>query len=288
MTMQWKAVVAGVDASPEGALAAAMAWRTAEAAGVPCHLVHVTRHLPSVPAAVDESVVAAKAASVAREQVVAALQENAPPETPDHLEVRRGNVAWELAAAVSGYGAGLLVLGGKRHSAPARWFGGSTVHHAVRTIDVPVLVTASTRPDVGRVLVAADLSDAADPTLEMAAHLAALFAAELRALHAVEPFPPIPDVAVQLDEQEHLQTAEREFSRIVARALDGMSVAQEVQCGTPSRVICDEAQAWGADMVVVGSHGKGWVDRVLLGSTTERLLNRLPASVLVVPVGPRR
>jgi len=38
------------------------------------------------------------------------------------------------------------------------------------------------------------------------------------------------------------------------------------------------------DLVIVGSHGKGWVDRVLLGSTTERLLNKLPCPVLVIPV----
>jgi len=35
---------------------------------------------------------------------------------------------------------------------------------------------------------------------------------------------------------------------------------------------------------VVGSHGKGWVDRLLIGSTTERLLNRLPTSLLIVPI----
>jgi hypothetical protein len=34
----------------------------------------------------------------------------------------------------------------------------------------------------------------------------------------------------------------------------------------------------------VGSHGKGWVDRALLGTVTERLLNQLPVSLLVVPV----
>jgi universal stress protein family protein len=35
--------------------------------------------------------------------------------------------------------------------------------------------------------------------------------------------------------------------------------------------------------VVVGSHGKGWVERLLIGSVTERLLNQLPSSLLVVP-----
>ncbi|HEY6061275.1 MAG TPA: universal stress protein, partial [Gemmatimonadales bacterium] len=49
--------------------------------------------------------------------------------------------------------------------------------------------------------------------------------------------------------------------------------------------IAAEATAWQADMVVVGSHGKGVVERMLVGSVTERLLGHLPAALLlVVPV----
>jgi nucleotide-binding universal stress UspA family protein len=39
-----------------------------------------------------------------------------------------------------------------------------------------------------------------------------------------------------------------------------------------------------SDLVIVGSHGKGWVDRLLIGSVTEQILSALPASVLVIPV----
>ena len=50
------------------------------------------------------------------------------------------------------------------------------------------------------------------------------------------------------------------------------------------RRMTDEAARWEADLVVVGSHGGGWAHRMLIGSSTERLLNLLPASLLVVPV----
>ncbi len=192
-----------------------------------------------------------------------------------------------LGSVVRDHGAELLVLGGKHHAAPVRWFGGSTVHHAVRTIDVPILVTAAVPPELSRVLLAADLSEAAVPTLATGARIAQVFGAELRALNVVEPFPSIPDVAIQIDEQQHLQLAEDEFARIVQRAVGEAEITWLVRCGAPGRTIAEEAAAWGADLVVVGSHGKGWVDRVLLGSTTERLLNRLPTSLLVVPVGSR-
>jgi nucleotide-binding universal stress UspA family protein len=45
-----------------------------------------------------------------------------------------------------------------------------------------------------------------------------------------------------------------------------------------------EATDWSADVLVVGSHGKGWAQRILLGSVTERLLNDLPTSLLIAPV----
>ncbi len=58
--------------------------------------------------------------------------------------------------------------------------------------------------------------------------------------------------------------------------------------GFADSAIRAEAVEWDADLVVLGTHGHNWVDRILVGSTTERLLNRLPTSLLVVPVAPHR
>src|SRR2546427_11707622 len=44
-----------------------------------------------------------------------------------------------------------------------------------------------------------------------------------------------------------------------------------------------EASEWRADLLGVGSHGKGSVKRMVVGSVTERLINHLPTSLLVVP-----
>ena len=210
----------------------------------------------------------------------------APRDSPaiDQLQVRLGNPSWVLAGAVEESQAGLLVLGGKHHAAPVRWFGGSTVHHAVRTIDVPILVTAPTDTTFRRVLVATDLSDVAQPTIEIAVRFAALFGSALKVLHVVEPLPSIPDVGIELDEREHLRLAEEGIRTLLDSADTSHTAELEVRSGTPARAIAEETDRWGADLVVVGTHGKGWVDRVLLGSTTERLLNRLPAPVLVIPI----
>ncbi len=286
--MTWSPVVVGVDASREGALAAATAWSIARAAGAEYRLVHVAREMAKVPAVVAQAPggaeVAQRLAAGARRRVEEVLRGNAPPEVVDHLEICAGNPAWILRRVAEEYEAGLLVLGGKRHTAPVRWFGGSTVHHAVRTIDVPILVTACPRPQIARILVAIDLSHAGKPTLETALRFASVFSAQIRAMHVVESFPPIPDVAIQIDEQEYFRLAGEEFTELVASATETETVETVTRRGAAARSIAEEAAAWEADVVVVGSHGKGWVDRVLLGSATERLLNRLPTSVLVIPM----
>jgi nucleotide-binding universal stress UspA family protein len=55
----------------------------------------------------------------------------------------------------------------------------------------------------------------------------------------------------------------------------------EVRVGTPWNAICAEAASLEADLIVIGSHGYGGVDR-LLGTTAAKVVNHADRSVLVV------
>jgi nucleotide-binding universal stress UspA family protein len=46
--------------------------------------------------------------------------------------------------------------------------------------------------------------------------------------------------------------------------------------------IVDDATTWGADLIVVGSHGYGFVKRMLIGSVSDAIVKYAPCSVLVV------
>lgn len=281
-------VIVGVDPTPAGVLAATVGCAVAEAMQAPCLLVHAVREPAALSHGAAESTERADTLERFLEATRTTLEHELAPHVAgsalEHLEVRIGNPAWVLGQATREEGAQLLVLGGKHHSAAVRWFGGSTAHHAVRTIDVPLLVAAAPTTRFERVLVACDLSEATVPTLEAARAFGRPFGAQLRVLTVVEPLPAIPDVGIQIDEGEHLRITEREVAAMVSGGGDGDRLETIVQTGSAARTITDEAAGWGADLVVVGSHGKGWVDRVLLGSTTERLLNRLPCSILVIPI----
>jgi nucleotide-binding universal stress UspA family protein len=60
------------------------------------------------------------------------------------------------------------------------------------------------------------------------------------------------------------------------------AVTAEVLRGDPASSIIASAQEQTADLVILGSHGEGGIDRWLLGSVSERVARHAPCSVLVV------
>jgi len=62
----------------------------------------------------------------------------------------------------------------------------------------------------------------------------------------------------------------------------GLKTTGEVLSGYPKAKIVDEAKKWGADLVVVGSHGRRGVERILLGSVSEAVALHADCSVEVI------
>lgn len=281
-------VVVGVDGSLEAGAAAAAGWRLAQAAGVRCHLVHATRDVRSAldlagtGVSLDDLQLAMLART--RSEIAAALEDRVPPHVLEGLAVRAGRPAAILAEVVEETEAGMVVLGGKHHSTLGRWLGGSTVQQAVRRLSAPLLVTAGDLRSRPRVLVAVDLSYAALPTLDQAVDFARLLGGPLRALHVLEPIPNAPELPFPVDVGDYEARSRERLDQHVWPALPVPDDHKVVRQGIALDAIAEEAAAWRADVIVVGSHGKGWVDRLVIGSVTEDLLNDLPTAVLVIPV----
>jgi nucleotide-binding universal stress UspA family protein len=281
-------VVVGVDGSPESAAAATAGWRLAEAAKVRCHLAHATSDVRSAldlagtGVSLDDLQVAML--ERARGEIAALLEDRVPFRVLEGLIVRAGRSTSILAEVVQETNAGLVVLGGKHHSTLNRWLGGSTVQHMVRRLSVPLLVTAGDLRPRPRVLAAVDLSYAALPTLDAAVDLARLLGGPLRALHVIEPVPNVPEVPLPINVGDFEARSREELDQRVWPALPVADHHKVVRQGIALDVIAEEAAAWRADVIVVGSHGKGWIDRLVIGSVTEDLLNDLPTAMLVIPV----
>lgn len=285
----WNRIIVAVDGSPESAQAAGIGWALAEAAGVPCHLIHAVPEawqIPDEPVSytLDADELNASALAVSRRAVLEALRGTVPQAAFRHLTIGLGRPAAVIARAARDLGAELVVIGGKHHSLLQRWLGGSTAHALVRTLDIPVLITRGPRVPFQRVLAAVDLSEAASPTVHHAERMAGLFDAELGLVHAVPPPPAGLAIPAALFQAEAEERSAAHLTRHVWPLTTYPDVRTNLRHGPAAEVVEREVRDWSADLLVVGSHGKGWFDRVVLGSVTERLINHLPASLLVVPV----
>ena len=117
---------------------------------------------------------------------------------------------------------------------------------------------------------------------------------QLRVISVVEPpgaltAEPYMGVAAYFEEVERLkrQQAEEVLAQAseVLRAGAGtarMGVATEALNGSPKRTIVEEAEHWGADLIVVGSHGYQTWERMLLGSVSQSVAAHALCSVEIV------
>jgi nucleotide-binding universal stress UspA family protein len=81
-------------------------------------------------------------------------------------------------------------------------------------------------------------------------------------------------------EQEEEHEAARSLRSLVASL--GIEAEQLVLVGEPGPTICGAATDLPADVIVLGSHGHGWLKRVLLGSVSQYVLQHAPCPLLVV------
>jgi nucleotide-binding universal stress UspA family protein len=142
-----------------------------------------------------------------------------------------------------------------------------------------------------RILVPVDGSSTARRALDEAIALADLTGAAVRVLHVVdEPLLTAGLERLAPDPAAVLEMMERGGQAILAEATDtvrGAGIACEGTLATAlghrvAEVIVKEAQAWDAELIVLGTHGRRGVDRFLLGSDAERVLRLAPMPVLVV------
>ncbi len=276
----------GVDASPASLRAAVLGWQIAQATKTRCKLIHAVPDVELAAAVTFTSGsvrgLVQQVMGAARRDVAGRLQGVVPAALVRALEVRTGRAARVLARATIRPRAALVVLGGKPRGLLARAWSGSTAHYLVRILRVPVLVTGGRTTPIRRVLVAVDLSPAANATLQAAQGLAKTLGARVRVLHVVEPIRYGRVIPRAPDARAFQRESSAAFRRLLPRF--GIPLSDGVlRRGAPAAAIAAEAARWKADVVVVGSQGKGFVDRLLIGSTTEWLLDRLPTSLLVVP-----
>jgi len=144
------------------------------------------------------------------------------------------------------------------------------------------------------ILAAVDFSEVTYAVIDRAGLLARSLGCHLWLIHAAEPDPDFvgwepgpPGVRDQV--ARHLREEHRQLQTLAAEQREaGVDTTALLVQGPTVATILGEARKLDADLIVVGSHGRGAMYRVLLGSTSEGVLHKAHVPVLIVPSSARQ
>jgi nucleotide-binding universal stress UspA family protein len=204
-------------------------------------------------------------------------------------EAVEGDEASEILGVAAARGVDAIVVG----SAKERWVDtvvlGSVSSSVVHASERPVLVVheAPTGDGPVKVLIAADGSEGAERATRAFAGLAdpARCTVEVLSVAPVAPLPPGGPAGAVVDTPD---VTDAEIGAARAHADDGagilrgegFTVSTRAVPGVPARVIIDTAEQGGHDLVVVGARGLGRFRAKVLGSVSDRVLRKAPASLI--------
>src|SRR5215510_11311160 len=253
------------------------------------HLLHVITPVPtsSYEYAIDTTELVKSMENSSMQEMnklVAKLKETA---VVAESELRVGDVYDEIKRSIEALKPDLIVMGTHGRRGVERWFMGSTTEKLLRHSPVP-LVTISAMgeqdfnvPRFRRILVTTDFSDGTPDALAYAFSVAQENESQLTLLHVLH------DVSADLSGKYRdslISGLRRQLEDMVpAEARNWCDIMTRVETGVPYRIILRTIEDERPDLLVMNIHGKGMLDRALLGSTAERVVRAASCPVMMIP-----
>lgn len=281
-------ILVGVDGSSSSQ--EALDWATAEASAArrPLHIVHCFPHaMMELPPRAGER---SHAGGIrAGERLLAEAELLARLVAPDITVTGELIVSAPAPALLrKAEGAALLVLGsrglGRLMDVLVGSVGVAVAGHAACPVVVVRPGSNDRRRTSRRVVVGVDGTEASAAAVDFAFEAAARRGGDITALIAWS----APVSRAHPARRELSRASERKHRRLLGEALDGprrtfpdVVVSYEVVSGRPAHTLV--AESIGADLVVVGSRGRGGLRGLLQGSVSQALLHHSPCPVAVIP-----
>jgi nucleotide-binding universal stress UspA family protein len=220
------------------------------------------------------------------------------PKAADKINISRyilsGNPAAEIVEHAKRHSADMIVVGTHGHGAVARFILGSVADRVLHEATCPVLVTKApkgkvTKPKskpkpITRILFPTDFSDTATKALNRAVALTEDFDAELYVLHIVDDtlISTHVDAERKLILEELRRHALDEMQKqLPPDLLQNFETTGAVKRGEPGKQICAFAETHGCDLIVMGSHGRTGLGRLLIGSVADKVVRRAKCPVFI-------
>lgn len=141
---------------------------------------------------------------------------------------------------------------------------------------------------IERILFATDFSEGSDHALPYAVDMAKQYGAKLYFVHVIYDVAKtagwyVPHVSIDEIYRDMEQSARSELEKIFIDEMRGFSnIEYKVLKGIPYEEISKFAAEQKVDLIVLGTHGRRGIDRMLFGSTAEQVVRNAPCPVLSV------
>jgi nucleotide-binding universal stress UspA family protein len=147
-------------------------------------------------------------------------------------------------------------------------------------------------PTPSRILVPVDLMVGSRAIIDYAVQLARPFNASIEVLHAWEPPQYVaPDLLVaapgwnpQSLEKTALEAARKELTTLIGSFNTPDPITQRLEVGEPAAATLRVAETGGFDLIIMGTHGRRGLPRLLLGSVAQKVIARAHCPVLTLHV----
>jgi nucleotide-binding universal stress UspA family protein len=212
------------------------------------------------------------------------------PDWEIRAEAATGSPASMLIWKADQWEPDLIVTGSQGHTALGRFFFGSVSQKVLHEAHCSVRVARSGNKKADepvRIVVGIDGSEYSRAAVKVITTRHWPAGSEARVVTAVGTFPPVASDEMVVEVEEWI-AAENERIRVAVEDAAGrlrearLGVSHVVKEDLPKRLLCDEAESWGADSIFVGAQGMGRVERALIGAVSSAVAARAHCSVEVV------
>lgn len=135
---------------------------------------------------------------------------------------------------------------------------------------------------INTILVPTDFSDTAEQALQIALSLGRDHHAKILLVAAPPPPPPASEIYVPLQDFEDQTVAIKRQLTERANSITELPVETQLVVGAPGAAIVAVAEERHADLIVMGTHGRSGLSRLLMGSVAEYVLRHTPCPVLTI------
>ena len=206
---------------------------------------------------------------------------------PAEVVIMRGSADFLISLAARQWRADLILIRAHNRSDFRNWLLGSVAKSVVESAPCSVEIVRSTQRnqlgvDGTRILLATDGSDVSLAAAQAVANTDWPQDSEVKIVSVINP------IIYSLEEIGLLSDKRTERAhRAIGQAMSqlkrtSLKISGEVIAGTVVRQITERARSWNADLIVLGTHRRRGLKRLLLGSTSTSVANRAQSSVRVI------